>query len=587
MINPPRAGATVDLPPELWGAIVQLAATSLADLGRLSALSRGIRCLAWSSRASRIRFLRSTGRNDDQAIESLLRQLERVHDLRLFPDLPDIVSVLQHFGPVGCGIGSHDRENCLVLRVCDVVDDDAWVSACLKVLSGKLVTNDLGAAFRKLVNQGRVHLVPVLFDGHDGNPSDVVAAKSYLYPETHESSEVPMDIKLIATAARDPVLVFTLLFQHWGYIAKPRPTGLAIFNAAKEGRRDVASSLAEVTGLRLAGGRARQVAGCIWSKITASELVDLDLIRFLINLGATPTSWHFMDNMDYRHRFLPERIADDPLLMLMSTAATYEPTSDSFSCAWQLVRQERLFRQLVNLNILKKSYLNICLNVCANLDNKTLGVAAGERALELGARVSNTTFANAVSSGNLAFLKMITPHMRDRMKKSNQVSARIGGTVAALDPECCEYVLNLGFPVTATSIAQLVHGGEAFEDDGDALRVLAAMLKAAEKDKATVVTEVTKTSTYSSVIRAPLVSRCEIDVVVFDEMDRMFPQVEMLLNFGFVATSRDFATAREYGFVRTAELIGPRVRNKYFSDIFIKARRNLFDLSNFRKAFAF
>ncbi|KAJ3144116.1 hypothetical protein HK101_002803 [Irineochytrium annulatum] len=545
MISSTRAGPTVDLPPELWAAIVQLAASSLADLARLSALSAGIRCLAWSSPASRIRFLKSTARNENQAMESLFLQLEDVHDLRLFPDLADLLSLLRRVGPVACGVGWHGRDDCLALRVCDVVDDDAWVSACLKVLSGKVMTHHLGPAFRKPVNQGLVHLVPALFDGHDGDPRDVVVAKSCLYPEKNWS--YPVDIKLIATAAPDPVLVFTLLLRHWGFIAQPRPTGFAVLDAATGGRRDVASFLAEVMGLRLDGPKAREVAGCIWEEVTYRKLVDVDLVEFLINLGAKPTSWDFMDSMNNRHSVLPERIEDDPLLLLMSTTATFGPTSYTFDCAAKLIRREHLFRQLVDLNILDKSYIDICLDACCDLDDETIAVAEG--------------------NGNLEFLQMITPHMENGMEKDYQVVNCISGPADVFDSGCCEFVLDLGFPVTANSIALLVSAGSLIDNDGDALRVLAAMLKTAERDKATIIADQALMHPYVSAFDAAMSSRCETCADQRGEMKRVFPQVKILLEFGFPATRDDYDTASHRGYLVTAELIKfvPNVRDS-FSD---------------------
>ncbi|KAJ3178888.1 hypothetical protein HK101_010096 [Irineochytrium annulatum] len=363
----------------------------------------------------------------------------------------------------------HDHQECLAIRVCRV-DDDAWVSACLGALSGGILDHHRAGACRVLVSAGRVHLIPVLMHGHEGEPDDVCLA---------------LGAKFIAGA---------------------------IFQSAKRGLRDAATFLAEATGF----GR------------------DVDRTkRFLIDLGAAPTSCGFMDYLDYRYegrreglhdKVLPERVEDDPLLHLMSTSATYEPTRREFRCAWQLVQRGCLLQQLIDLNIVEASYIDVCLDQ-----------------LELGARVSSTTFANAVCHGSLDFLHLIAPHKEEKMEKDGSVAYSMVANGAALDPDCCQFVLDLGFPVSAGVIAQLVSAGRLFGSNLDVLRVLAEMLKAAEKDKASILEDCDvrhDDATYSSVLEAALCSRCDREPEPRYDHSRVYPQVMLLLRFGFVPTAR-------------------------------------------------
>ncbi|KAJ3167226.1 hypothetical protein HK101_011809 [Irineochytrium annulatum] len=534
----------VGLAPELWQQIVLLASSNLADLARLSTLSRVPRELSWSTCAARHRFIVmaasriSSRTSEGDPIEVLHHQLEDVRDLRRFPDLPGLLSVFHQSGPVRCGSRLHSRSKCLVIRVCEVVDDDAWVSACLKPLSGDVVTDHRGAAFRVLVHQGRVDLIPILIDGREGNAVTVAINAGYV------SARDPIDPERILRQAVDPRRVFELCYRHWGFAISAARRANVIVEAACKGQRDVATLLLEASddgnGRRL----ARELALRVWATICRGQdggPVNLDTVQFLIDIGASPESWSFVMTM-HRHEVLPDRIEDDPLLLLMSTSATYTP-------------------QLIDLGVFADSYLDVCLISCvppykrlasdaASEELQRLAMSSGaprksatldgdavveyaKRALDLGARVSSRTFAIGVFRGHTNFLRLISSHMGVNMVKDDSVVECFGYDGSALVLEACELVLDLGFPVRQTRSRWWREATGARDKES----ILAALVK-----------------NFRSVIDASLLTRV-LHEEPWDENARVFRQVQMLLDFEFEGTQEAAIDALRRGFTQTALLI--------------------------------
>ncbi|KAJ3133667.1 hypothetical protein HK101_004440, partial [Irineochytrium annulatum] len=565
-----------DLPADLWPTIIRLAARTLSELARLSALSRATR-VGWSV-AERHRFLTINVTDSRPAIDRLAAEPAVLRNPRLFPNLPNLLSLFFSSSSGGggpqpgwCGFQGHDTCNdCLLIKICDE-EDDAWVRACLErwpfepsggILnatrlplfnatfgvggmpppapvphlpptgSPRFQDTHLSRAALVLLKRGRLDLLRKLVGDRVG-PNWKVTLSLGMTTMMHEASDpLPILKELVGASFWDP----DADDRCWLFIA----------TAVSRGLLDV---------VRFLGTYADDDGRLTIYNTINKECLNVDAVAALTEIGARITQEQFIDVLTQRYKVLPQRIQDEPILaaLLESLELVSLPNNWTWFTAWKLIERPTLRAQLIERGVIPPNTIDLCLRSCANavydLDRKAATVLA-QRCLDLGAsRAGALTYAAEI--GDCELMRVVLATDAEESKDPGLVMAVVRSVRLSL--AMCELVLDAGYDVPAKeAIAVVAQSDSGFLPGDSRLQVLRMMLDAGLRDRDAILAD---PGTLSRVFE--IIMRREMRVVDFSawgtdretskKEEMTLPQVGALLEFGFRPSAEDVALAKSLG----------------------------------------